>query len=87
MVKEADVLNKGYLTPKEIEMAILAAHINQNIENIGARRLHTILEKLLEEIGFDASDREDKVIEISREHVQEKVGPLAKNQDLSKFIL
>ena len=69
------------------EMAILAAHINQNIENIGARRLHTILEKLLEEIGFDASDREDKVIEISREHVQEKVGPLAKNQDLSKFIL
>ena len=69
------------------EMAILAAHINQNIENIGARRLHTILEKLLEEISFDASDREDKVIEISREHVQEKVGPLAKNQDLSKFIL
>jgi len=69
------------------EMAILAAHINQNIENIGARRLHTILEKLLEEISFDASDREDKVIEISRQHVQEKVGPLAKNQDLSKFIL
>ena len=69
------------------EMAILAAHINQNIENIGARRLHTILEKLLEEISFDASDRENKVIEISRQDVQEKVGPLAKNQDLSKFIL
>ena len=75
-------------TPESIdEMASLAAHINQNIENIGARRLHTILEKLLEEINFDASDLEDKIIEITRQHVQEKVGPLAKNQDLSKFIL
>jgi ATP-dependent HslUV protease ATP-binding subunit HslU len=69
------------------EMAVLAAHINQNIENIGARRLHTILEKLLEEISFDASDRKGEIIELNRHSVQNKVGPLAKNQDLSKFIL
>lgn len=69
------------------EMAILAAHINQNIENIGARRLHTILEKLLEEISFDASDKKGEVIHLNRQSVQDKVGPLAKNQDLSKFIL
>ncbi len=69
------------------EMAILAATINQNIENIGARRLHTILEKLLEEISFDASDMTEKVVVLNRESVQEKVGPLAENQDLSKFIL
>ncbi|RZI45193.1 ATP-dependent protease ATPase subunit HslU [Candidatus Finniella inopinata] len=75
-------------TPESIdEMASLAAHINQNIENIGARRLHTILEKLLEEISFDASELEEKVIEITGQHVQDRVGPLAKNQDLSKFIL
>ena len=69
------------------EIAILAADINQNVENIGARRLHTILEKLLEEISFDASDMEKRTIEITFQDVRDKVGLLAKNQDLSKFIL
>jgi len=69
------------------EIATLAADINQNVENIGARRLHTILEKLLEEISFDASDMEQRVIEITLSDVRDKVSPLAKNQDLSKFIL
>ncbi len=69
------------------EIASLAAEINQNVENIGARRLHTILEKLLEELSFDASDLTDKSVEMSAADVKEKVGALAKNQDLSKFIL
>lgn len=69
------------------EIATLAADINQNVENIGARRLHTILEKLLEEISFDASDMEKRVIEITLQDVRDRVSPLAKNQDLSKFIL
>ena len=69
------------------EIAVLAADINQNVENIGARRLHTILEKLLEEISFDASDMQGKNLEITVDHVRERVSPLAKNQDLSKFIL
>ncbi len=69
------------------EVAVLAADINQNVENIGARRLHTILEKLLEEISFDASDMQGKSLEITVDHVRERVSPLAKNQDLSRFIL
>lgn len=69
------------------EVAVLAADINQNVENIGARRLHTILEKLLEEISFDASDRHGETLEITIDHVRERVSPLAKNQDLSRFIL
>lgn len=69
------------------EIAVLAADINQNVENIGARRLHTILEKLLEEISFDASDMQGKSLEITVDHVRERVSPLAKNQDLSRFIL
>ena len=69
------------------EIARLAAEINQNVENIGARRLHTILEKLLEELSFDASDRVEKSVCMTATDVQEKVGELARNQDLSKFIL
>ncbi len=69
------------------EIASLAAEINQNVENIGARRLHTILEKLLEELSFDASELIEKNVTITANNVIEKVGELAKNQDLSKFIL
>lgn len=69
------------------EMAALAADVNQNVENIGARRLHTILEKLLEDISFDASDMTVKSITIDESYVHDKVRHLAANQDLSKFIL
>ena len=69
------------------EMARLAAEINQNVENIGARRLHTIIEKLMEDLSFDASDRVEKSVQFTAKDVQEKVSILAKNQDLSKFIL
>lgn len=69
------------------EIANLAAEINQNVENIGARRLHTVLERLLDEISFSASERSGETLEITKEMVQENVGELAKNVDLSKFIL
>lgn len=69
------------------EIASLAAHINENIENIGARRLHTVLEKLLEDISFSASDRGGEIVNINREYVQKTVGELAQKTDLSKFIL
>lgn len=69
------------------EIAALAAEVNQNVENIGARRLHTILEKLLEEISFTASDRAGETIDITPQYVRETVQALAKNTDLSKFIL
>jgi ATP-dependent HslUV protease ATP-binding subunit HslU len=57
------------------------------VENIGARRLHTILERLLEEISFTASDRGGEAIAIDAAYVRDKVADLAKNADLSKFIL
>ncbi len=69
------------------ELANLAEQINDNVENIGARRLHTVLEKLLEEISFSASDNAGKTITIDKKDVQEKLEPLVKSADLSKFIL
>ena len=69
------------------EMASLSAEINQNVENIGARRLHTVVEKLLEDISFNASDCLGKTISIDAEYVRSTVSELAKNTDLSKFIL
>ena len=68
-------------------LADLAAEINSSVENIGARRLHTVMEKLLEEISFTATDRGGETIAIDPQMVQERVGELAKNTDLSKFIL
>jgi ATP-dependent HslUV protease ATP-binding subunit HslU len=69
------------------ELAKLSADINETVENIGARRLHTVMEKLLEEISFTASDKPGTKIEIDAAYVRERVGALAKNADLSKFVL
>jgi ATP-dependent HslUV protease ATP-binding subunit HslU len=69
------------------EIANLAAEINHNVENIGARRLHTVLERLLEEISFTATERSGEELNITKEMVQENVGELAQDVDLSKFIL
>jgi len=68
-------------------LAALSADINQTVENIGARRLHTVLEKLLEEVSFTASDRGGETVLIDAAYVDDRVAPLAKNTDLSKFIL
>ena len=70
-----------------VAIAALAAEINQNVENIGARRLHTVMEKLLEEISFTATDRGGDTIAITPDMVQTQVGDLANKGDLSKFIL
>jgi len=69
------------------ELARLAAEINTSVENIGARRLHTVMERLLEEISFTASDKPGQTVSIDAAMVRERVGSLAKNADLSKFIL
>jgi len=65
----------------------LAADINERIENIGARRLHTVLERLLEDISFTATDRSGETIAVDAAYVNEKVAPLAQKGDLSRFIL
>jgi ATP-dependent HslUV protease ATP-binding subunit HslU len=68
-------------------LADLATRINETVENIGARRLHTVMEKLLEEVSFSAPDRAGETIAIDAAFVQERVGELAKDTDLSRFIL
>ena len=68
-------------------IADLAAEINGSIENIGARRLHTVMERLLEEISFTATDQAGASLTIDAAYVRDKVAALAKNTDLSKFIL
>src|SRR5690348_7848310 len=70
------------------ELAALAEEINTSVENIGARRLHTVMERLLEEASFTASDQPpEAALTIDRDYVRARVGALAKNADLSKFIL
>jgi len=68
-------------------IAKLATEINANIENIGARRLHTIIEKVLDEISFTATDKSGETIIIDKNYVMKDLGELVKNTDLSKFIL
>jgi ATP-dependent HslUV protease ATP-binding subunit HslU len=68
-------------------LADLAADINERVENIGARRLATVLEKLLEDISFSASDRSGETVRVDAATVKERVAPLAARGDLSRFIL
>ena len=69
------------------KLANLAAETNKNVENIGARRLHTIMEKLLEDLSFSASDMQSQEVLIDEAYVDKHVGDIIKGQDLSKFIL
>ena len=68
-------------------VADFAAEVNANVENIGARRLQTIMEKVVEEISFTASDRDGETIAIDATYVKDRVEALTQNADLSKFIL
>ncbi len=68
-------------------IADTAAYVNSTVENIGARRLQTVMERVLDEISFDASDRAGQTVVVDAKYVKDRVGELAKNTDLSKFIL
>lgn len=70
-----------------IEIAKIAAEVNQSSENIGARRLHTIMEKLLEDISFDGPDLKKKNIRIDAVYVRKQLSEIVKDQDLSRYIL
>jgi ATP-dependent HslUV protease ATP-binding subunit HslU len=69
------------------EIAKISAEVNSSIENIGARRLHTVMERLLDDISFKATDKSGDEVIVNKSYVKKHVGELAKNQDLSKFIL
>ncbi|MCL2214509.1 MAG: ATP-dependent protease ATPase subunit HslU [Treponema sp.] len=75
-------------TPEAIDhLAVLAAEVNSKLENIGARRLHTIMEALLEELSFEASDISPANIDITVDYVNEKLAEIVKDQDLGRYIL
>ncbi|MFT5539743.1 MAG: ATP-dependent HslUV protease ATP-binding subunit HslU [Alphaproteobacteria bacterium] len=77
-----------HFTPDGIqEIAALSAEVNENVENIGARRLQTVMERLLEEVSFSASDNPGIKVSIDSDYVRSRVGDLVKDTDLSKFIL
>ncbi|MBA3071512.1 MAG: HslU--HslV peptidase ATPase subunit, partial [Nitrospirae bacterium] len=69
------------------EIAGIAATVNEKTENIGARRLHTVLEKLLEDISFEAPEKKNGKLPIDREYVRTKLADIAKDEDLSRYIL
>jgi ATP-dependent HslUV protease ATP-binding subunit HslU len=75
-------------TPEAIKrLAALAAEVNSRLENIGARRLHTIMEALLEELSFEAPDMAPAVVPITAEYVDEKLSGITRDQDLGRYIL
>ena len=69
------------------EIAATAAQVNDRTENIGARRLHTVLERLLDEISFDAPERKGAKVTINAAYVRERLADIAKSEDLSRYIL
>jgi len=69
------------------EVAKIAAQVNESIENIGARRLQTVMEKLLEELSFEAEDRQGETVSVDAAYVRDRLAGLAQDSDLSKYIL
>ena len=61
--------------------------VNSTVENIGARRLQTVMERVLDEISFNATDRSGETVTVDAAYVEQHIGDLAKNADLSRFIL
>ena len=80
-------INLVFSTEAVEKIAETAAEVNSSTENIGARRLHTVLEKLLDEISFNAPDMKEKKIVIDENYVEEKIADIVKDRDLSRYIL
>jgi ATP-dependent HslUV protease ATP-binding subunit HslU len=70
-----------------LEIALIAADVNERTENIGARRLHTILERLLDDVSFSAPEMPGKNVEIDAQYVRDRLAPILSNEDLSRYIL
>ena len=68
-------------------IASIASEVNNTVENIGARRLHTIIERILDEISFTATDKSGETITVDSAYIKKHIGELIKDTDLSKFIL
>ncbi|AFP29622.1 ATP-dependent protease ATPase subunit HslU [Marinobacter sp. BSs20148] len=83
----AEGLKLSFTDDAITRLAEVAWKVNENTENIGARRLHTMLERLLESLSFDAGDKITEEFEVTAEYVEEKLGKLAEDEDLSRYIL
>jgi ATP-dependent HslUV protease ATP-binding subunit HslU len=84
---ETEGIKLSFAEDAVTEIAKIAAQVNQSSENIGARRLHTIMEKLLEEISFEGPDLKKKTVRIDAAYVQKQLAEIVKDQDLSRYIL
>ncbi|MGE5174358.1 MAG: ATP-dependent protease ATPase subunit HslU [Betaproteobacteria bacterium] len=80
-------INLSFTADAVEEIAGIAAQVNERTENIGARRLHTIMERLLDEISFDAPEKKGTKISINAQYVRERLADILKNEDLSRYIL
>ena len=69
------------------EISALAFRVNESVEDIGARRLHTIMEKLFEEVSFEAPDLDDRQVMVDAKYVNKQLSDIVKDEDLSKYIL
>jgi ATP-dependent HslUV protease ATP-binding subunit HslU len=84
---ETEGIRLSFTDEAVTEIAEIASLVNQRMENIGARRLHTIMERLLDEISFDAPDRLNKEVAIDVQYVREKLSEIIRDEDLSRYIL
>ncbi len=84
---ETEGIKLSFTEDAVIEIARIAAQVNESAENIGARRLHTIVEKLLEDISFDGPDLKKKNVRIDAAYVRKQLAEIVKDQDLSRYIL
>jgi ATP-dependent HslUV protease ATP-binding subunit HslU len=84
---DTEALKLSFTDDAVAAVARFAAHVNEQTENIGARRLHTILEKLLEQISFDAPEMKKKTVKIDGAYVHKQLASIVKDQDLSRYIL
>jgi ATP-dependent HslUV protease ATP-binding subunit HslU len=84
---ETEGIRLSFTEEAVTEIAEIASLVNQRMENIGARRLHTIMERLLDEISFDAPDRLNKEVAIDVQYVREKLSEIIRDEDLSRYIL
>ena len=83
---QTEGVNLSFAVEAIDRLAEIAAHVNERQENIGARRLHTVLERLLETLSFEAPDKGGSLV-IDRAYVDAQLGGLAQDPDLSRYIL
>lgn len=84
---ETEGVDVSYTDDGVREIASIATVVNERMENIGARRLHTVMERVFDEISFDAPDMKDKAVAIDREYVSKRLSDIVKDEDLSRYIL